>query len=185
MCRFAELANALYSFPEYSDASTPGPFRGTVQQGLRAAQSPGDSVRSRVLYNHERNCGKRFMIDFVDVSTIPSKHTDRQWPNGSFKLQVVSRTSIKTYCQRMLKRLNYGRLFSSHFRERFNLSVSIRRRRLTNALLNWFISSRQHDSLFVEVFLAYSVCIILPIRGTFTQVSRFHQFDSNTPIDTA
>ncbi len=115
---------------------------------LIAASSPGDSARSRVLYIHERNSGKRFMIDSgADVSAIPTTHADRQRPNIGFTLQAVNRTSIKTYGQRLLK-LNLGlrRSFShifigadiphpilgADFLERFNLSVSIRQRRLTD-----------------------------------------------------
>ncbi len=85
-----------------------------------------------------------------DISAIPPTHTDRQRPNSSFTLQAVNRTNIKTYGQRLLN-LNLGlrRSFSyifivadfprpnlgADFLERFNLSVSLRRRRLSDGTI--------------------------------------------------
>ncbi len=84
-------------------------------QALIAASSPGDSARSRVLFIHERNSGKRFMIDSgADVSAIPPTHADRQRPNSGITLQAVNQTSIKTYGQRLLN-LGLRRSFSHIF----------------------------------------------------------------------
>ncbi len=57
-----------------------------------------------MLFIHERNSGKRFMIDSgADVSTITPNLADRQRHNSGFTLQAFYRTSIKTYGQRMIK----------------------------------------------------------------------------------
>ncbi len=57
-----------------------------------------------MLFIHERNSDKRFMIDSgADVSAIPPNLADRQRLNSGFTLQAVNRTRVKTYGQRMLK----------------------------------------------------------------------------------
>ncbi len=68
---------------------------------LIAASSLGEFARSRLLFIHERNSGKRFMVDSVaDVSAIPPNLADRHLHISGFTLQAVNRTSIKTYGQR-------------------------------------------------------------------------------------
>ncbi len=117
---------------------------------LFAASWPGESARSRVLFIHERNSGKRFMIySGADVSAIPPNLADRQRLNSGFTLQAVNRTSIKTYCQRMLKldlrlRRSFPHVFAvadvphpiigAAFLERFNLGVVTRTNRLSYTL---------------------------------------------------
>ncbi len=115
---------------------------------LIAASLPGESTRSRVLFIHGRNSGKRFIIDSgADVSAIPLNLADRQRLNRGFTLQAVNRTSIKTYGQRMLQldlglRTSFPHVFivadvphpiiGADFLERFNLSLSVRRQCLTD-----------------------------------------------------
>ncbi len=88
------------------------------------------------------------MIDSgADVSAIPPYLADRQRLNSGFKLQAVNRTSIKTYDQRMLNfnlglRRSFPHVFigadvlhpitGAEFLERFNLSLSVCKRCLTD-----------------------------------------------------
>ncbi len=131
-----------------SPCSLSGNGRETEETALIAASSPGESARSRVLFIHERNSGKRFMIDSgADVSAFPPNLADRQRLNSGFTLQAVNRMSIKTYGQRMLKldlglRRSFPHIFivadvphpiiGADFLERLNLSLSVRRRCLTD-----------------------------------------------------
>ncbi len=115
---------------------------------LITASLPGACARSRVPFIHERSSGKRFMIDSgANVSATPFNLADCRRFNNSFTLQAVNRTSIKTYGQRTLKldldlRHSFPHVFiaadvphpiiGADFLERFNLSLSVRRRCLTD-----------------------------------------------------
>ncbi len=88
------------------------------------------------------------MIDSgADASASPPNLADCQRLKSGFTLQAVNRTSIKTYGQRMLKldlglRRSFPHVFivadvphtiiGANFLERFNVSLSVRRRCLTD-----------------------------------------------------
>ncbi len=65
-------------------------------QALIAVSSPGESARSRVLFIHERNSGKRFKIDSgADVSTISPNFADRQRLNNVFCSKLSTERALK------------------------------------------------------------------------------------------
>lgn len=159
-------------------------------QGVNAASHlPGVSATSRIIYVKDRASGRRFMVDSAaDISVLPPTPTERHHPDCGSSLQAANRTSIKTYGQRFLNvDLGLRRCFpfiftvadvphsilGADFLHAFDLSVSVRRRRLTDEKTGLFVCGSTTDPVILR--LSY-----LPSPSSSPYVELLRRFPSLT-----